>query len=576
MKQKSQFAACIIVIGAAISLFYWLWGMQLKSEVGRLGHLKVHENQLIIQYQQQLFWLKDNESLSKQLDFSELGLKVFGDYALFNNGDLLVYHRNQAPSFLSQIAAFVRLTSQAKVNSDQALGDDGFYRCNLLTRQCQVFGENLPKLERTFHLAINQKTNTVFLANTSEHKLYKINEQGKVIASSKASLFRFPNQLKLVNNELWLADTNNHSLKQVEIATEHFGDIIQTVATSIDKKYKFPHQFSHHDNNVWAIVAPKNLAFAQVALFDKQGKLKTKLANGVGEDPMSVTFWQGKLWLADYQDILIEQFNEQGEFLGELQLDTLTELKAERHALIQLAQETEQQGKYAFIVIMIIGFALAFILESKETKAAFKQANKLELEQAITKAKAQYSTPHQGNNIVWLTNRAQKYQGIIYLLLLVMLLLPIISCVQILMSVDEDKWVELVPFFFIIIALEGMLLSMVYNVNYIKRLALGVTGKQLIMQAADKEVRLDISDIKFSDNYFFSDSLSIPVGNAKQRYFDYQQLQTYVLPHINIDNKVSLFSGWKILWQQKEPLFVSTLRLIVLATILALVITVAL
>lgn len=576
MKQKSYFAATLIVTSAAISLFYWLWGMQLASEIGRLGNFKAHQQQLVIQYQQQLFWLDNEETLTKQLDFTELGINVFGDYALFNNGDILVYHRNEAPSILTKVAAFFRLTSQAKTNSDQGFGDDGFYRCSSTLKQCQVFGENLPKLERTFHVAISQKTNTVFLANTSEHKLYKINEQGKIVASSKSNLFKFPNQLRLVNNELWLADTNNHALKRVNHSNEHFGEVVQTIATSVDSKYRFPHQFSYQNHNVWAIVAPKNMAFAQVAQFDLQGGLKTKLEKGIGEDPMSVIFWQGKLWLADYQEMLIERFNERGEYLGELQLDFLTELKAERHALIQCAQETEQQGKYAFIMVMVIGFALAFILEGKETKAAFKQANKLELEEAITKAKAQYSSSHQGNNIVWLTNRVQKHQGIIYLVLSTLVVLPLISCVQIVMSVDEDKWVELIPFFFIIVGLEGLFLSMVYNVNYIKRLALGVTAKQLIMQTADNEVRLDLGDVKFSESYFISDDLSIPVGNAKQRYFDYQQLQTYVLPHVNVDNKVSLFSGWKILWQQKEPLFVSTFRLIVLATILALVITVVL
>ncbi|TPH14441.1 hypothetical protein [Litorilituus lipolyticus] len=598
MQGRSLIAAILIVLGALSSVVVWQYGNFKVADVGRLGFIKQDNQYLVIQYEQQLFWLNPQGIVEKQLDFSTHYFSAKGDFDFFNNGDLLFYHQANATSFIDSIKAYFRITHQAEPakniqpteNSAKEFNKNtiidksvthktGWYRCKMPKFSCQPFAQHLPDFPRAFHLLIKQTDNTVFISSTAEHKLLKLDQHGELQASSSTKSFKFPNQLKLVNNKLWLADTNNHRLVQISQTTNNFAHEEVKFTASVNEKNQFPFLFAVENQSVWVNVANAQMSRGVIQQFDLTGKKLNKLLPKYVQDPMSLVFWQDTIWLADFSALMIEQFDNSGNSLGLFEPKVLQAINTSRNEVIEQGKAIALAGKVAFIVVLLLGIVAAWLLEKRQTIAAFtggakgsKQSIEYHIEQSKMAVNAEtierMSQRVKASTPFWLTNRAVKYKATVYIVLAALALLP---CLIILQSnnIDGKDTSQLYWFYGVFLAAWFVFVLCFLNLFLkIQRVALGVLGEVIILKNGDQEVSLALKDLRFSNEHLISSTLSIPIGSAKQRYFDQKELNQYVLAQLEESNKLTPMQTFKTLWQQKSPIFIFNVVMVVVMLII--------
>ena len=554
MKGRSLVAAIVIVIASLASFVVWQTGEHQRLDVDDIGFFKKQQQSLVVQYGKRLFWLAPDKQLIKQLDTSELGLNAVGDYDFFANRDLLVYHRVKPLTLVDNIKAYLRLSSDKQLNHSTKLGDDGFYRCQLANNQCVRFGDQLPLIKRGFRLVIHQADNTIYLADTSAHLLYKISPTGRVIATSDNESFTFPNHILVVGNKLWLADTNHQRIVALNTDTDNFALQLKQVETIAGDKHQFPHQFVIENNKLWVNIADNSMSNGLIQQYDMNGQLlKTAELTHI-RDPLAMVSWQNKLLVADFITAQIEQVNLQGESLGLFNIPVLQESLEQRELQVQEALLISQYGQIGFSITLILGFIAPWKLEGK--------GRKTDKQNSAFGSSAQNTEQADINNInelgvLWVTNNVVKYKSKIYKIGLLYVLPPLALFFS---SGFDENWVQATLDFAIVYLL--LTLIMLYLMNYLSKLKIGVYGNNVHLHARGKKVVAEFSELRLSTGYIFSEGFVIPVGGGNVTLFDKADFQEQVISKITTDNYFSETNVSKQLWKLKEPLFVSVLGLI--------------
>jgi len=550
MKGRSLHVAITIVTAALASFIVWQTGEQQKFAIDNFGFFKKQQDNLVVQYGQKLFWLDADKQLTRELDSNELGLKVVGDYDFFSNGDLLVYHRKQPLTLLGNIKVYLRISSDKLTNPSITEGDDGFYRCQLLNKQCQRFGYQLPLIERGFRVVINQTDDTVYLADTSAFHLYKISQYGRLLASQAG--FSFPNQLSVDSNKLWLADTNHHSIVAMSLETDSFASQLSRFETLPDEIHQFPHQFVLSGDNIWVNIADNSMSNGLIQQYNRGGELITTAELQHISDPTSMLIWQNNLLVADFITAQIEQFNLKGQSLGLFVIPALKELLVQRERQWEQGQLISQSGQLAFTITLILGFISAWKLDAKGRKtdrpfSATGQSTNTE----------QQADLEQINElgVEWWTNNAIKYKRKIYKIAFFYMLPPVSLFFAINVEFDLNQAIYSFVTVYMFLALVFF-----YLMNYLTRLKIGVDGDKVHLYIRGKKVVAGLDELTLSIGYLFYENNVIPVGSGHFLLFEREKLQAQLLSKI-INNDAS-FSSDRVnrrLWKLKEPIFVSSL-----------------
>lgn len=611
MHGRSLIAAILIVIGAITSLVMWQYGHFKAANVDRLGFIKKDKQQLVIQYGQSLFWINAQGEIAKQLDFTQHNFIAKGDYDFFNNGDLLFYHQAESRSFIDKIKAYFRITHHAQSANDSqqvnanknttnnfthsdthnesntsnvgSVHQTGWYRCKLAAFSCQPFAVHLSQFPRAFHVVIKQTDNSVFISSTAEHKIIKLNQFGDLQASSSTNAFKFPNQLGFINNELWVADTNNHRLVQLSQETESFASEVSQFTATVSAQNKFPFLFTSDNSSVWVNIAGSQMSHGVIQQYDLTGKKGKKLTPKFVQDPMSVVLWQDLFWLADFDELLIEQFDNEGNHVGAYEPSLFKMINTSRNDVIARGEFVALLGKVAFFVVLLSGFVAAWFLEKKQTINAFTgrnaKLNKDSIEYFIANGKEEVDDEmakrllhlNKTKAPFWLTNRAAKYKVAVYIVLAVIALLPCFILLQT-NSVNESKLSQLYWFYGVFFAGWFTFIICLLSVFLkIQKVALGVLGESIILKYEEHEISVLAKELNYSNEHLISPTLSIPIGNAKQRYFDKKELNQYVLAQLSEDNKLTPFQTFKALWQQRAPIFMFNVIMVFLACVVVVI-----
>lgn len=560
MKGRSLIVAIIIVVGALASFLIWKKGNDQQFDVEYFGFFKKQEQQLIIQYGQQLLWLSSDGHLQKKFDVNRTPLIAHGDYDFFSNGDLLIYHKSKPLSFIEGIKQYLRLTKPMVINPVRKMGDDGFYRCQLTNHRCSLFGLDLPLLDRSFRLVIDKQSDSVYLSDTSSHRLYKISEQGIILASSK-NQFIYPNQLSLIGSVLWVADTNHHRLISVASSNHNFAQVLNEFSISPSLTHQWPHQFSYQTNHFWVNVADKSMSDGILVQYDLTGKQINRANSKYLIDPTTMIIWQNKLLVTDFQSALIEQFSLQGDSLGLFQVTQLTDLLKAREEQIRQGKLFSLIGMTTFVITLIIGLIGAWFLERKESLALFVSADYGPTDKMITEARVAFKGT--SSSIVWLDNQLMRNkQKYIYNLTMIIMLIftVLLTWFYVLFSLLNTIITAIVLLMFVI--------SYHYTIHYIRSIKLGVQGNKLITVVNGKTTVADFSSVFYNALYLYTDEQSIPLGNKKQAIFSNVQLKEFIYPQLQPENKLSGLTLVKHLWRQKEPLFLGYTILLLVVVVM--------
>lgn len=567
MKPKSLIAACLIVPTAVTALALYLYANQAKLDIGHYGFFRIIDQQMVVQFDQHLVWLDQYGREQRALDLQTLNIKARGDYGFFSNGDLLVYHSTREPGLMESLATFMRLQ---KRDYRATRGGDGFYRCDLRRRECASFAPQLPALDRSFRFVIDRDTDTVYLSDIPAFRLYKIDNVGNTVATSDTETFRFPNQLLLKDGDLWVADTNRHRIAAVDTANDSFAEVREEFTVDLGDEYRWPHQLTAGAEGWWIIVGDNSMANGHVVHFSRDGKHEKNLDLQEIRDPAALKYWQGALWVADFSRPLLQAYSVDGERLPAVASDTLDALTAESQTAFNKYQALGYLGIGGLILVLIGGFAAAWVLERQETIDHFKSLGGGGVN-AVVARPARVVSEHQ---IYWLTNKMARRKPAVTGLLVVMAVMLVAGLGMALNQQEEVSpglaqlgWMSFI-FLLIIMAFFYWL------AHWASLIKLGVIGNSLVLQNGDRRTIARAGEITYTDTHLMADNIIISLGNYRHSFFDRKQLHEYVFPRLKDARKCGKMEMIRHLWHARDPLLI--VSLVLLAMVAAMYIAIAL
>ena len=196
----------LLFFGILLGAKFWAGHQALL--VSHLARMHPHpDGRLFVQLGEELYAYTPEDGSEERFDLRELGIaEMVGDFAFFNNGDLLVRKGRYDPGLLENFRRFLRLTNRQPEIAEG--GDGGLFRCRLETARCDPFGPRMLNLNSAFHLTLDLVSERVFLADTSRHRLLLFAPDGEELDRFEQGL-KFPNQILFRDGRLYVA-TNDH------------------------------------------------------------------------------------------------------------------------------------------------------------------------------------------------------------------------------------------------------------------------------------------------------------------------------------------------------------------------------
>ena len=360
----------LLFFGALLGAKFWAGQQALM--VPHLGRMHPHpDGRIFVQLGVELYAFDSEDGPGERFDLNEIGIaEMVGDFAFFNNGDLLIRKGPYDPGLLENLRRFFRLSNRQPEIAD---GDEvGLFRCRLETAQCEPFGPRMLNLNSAFHLTLDPATQWVFLADTSRHRLLLFAPDGEELDRFAQGL-KFPNQILFRDGHLYVANTNHHALSSIEITESGFGrkeqDIPVDPAPARTAGQTWPMSMLLHDGLWWVINGDNSLARGGLYLIDDDGAFVRRLELPLDADPMEIVALKEQVLVADFSYDRIYRFDAAGEPLPDFDLPLLTQ------RLGQLAERRihyrrlDSVFSWLLIAALGVGFAAAF-LQKGSTGAA--------------------------------------------------------------------------------------------------------------------------------------------------------------------------------------------------------------
>lgn len=325
----------------------------MESTLPRLWLLTdTDDDRVAIQFDTEIYLTELNSGNTEKVDLAAFGKNdVLGGFDFFGNGDVLVGLDSIAPDVLDRIKVLGRL-------SDSREGEGGrLFRCSPSQVRCRLFSNELPPLNRSFRIFVDEPDQRVYLSDTSRHQIFMLDTSGKLLASKQG--FRFPNQIAVVEKKLWLADTNHHRLVGFVLSQNGFGPAPEEITTRGKRGRIWPSGFARAGNEWWVLLANNSMKDGVIVRFDNQGNKLGNLQLPPNADPLALTMVGGRVIVSDYRHYRVYQFDLMGNPLDDLK----PQLLAAKLDFYRDKQRLYGLGKYAcwglFSIFLITGFVVA-------------------------------------------------------------------------------------------------------------------------------------------------------------------------------------------------------------------------
>lgn len=417
--------AIVLLFGSILALQFWAGGKALEYEGPNHLHVDTTGN-LYIQIGETLLKYDASGRLFNQYDLKEMGVEqMIGDFALFNNGDLLIRRGQYNPGLLENIRRYLRHTN----TSPQEAPDDetGLFRCNLNTRICARFGDGSIDLNNAFHLFMDPNTEEVYASDTSRHVLRKFNQLGEQLSSIKEGFF-FPNQILLQDKLLYVADTNHHQIHIVETGIENFGQTrathdIRTIAETAEdlrtqqilSGHTWPTALLPVGDHWWVNNMTHEMRNGGIYIYDQQWQMTGRLALPDDADPVSLTRFNNSILISDMSLNRIYRFDLTGQQQEDFTSKALATITDDNVAQQSWYQDLADYALYTFIGLLVAGFAIALTLSARQASSG--TASRTRRDRTVARATSEiHNSDHEPDSITEIpfhfTGNAREFFGI--------------------------------------------------------------------------------------------------------------------------------------------------------------------
>jgi hypothetical protein len=465
-----------------------------------------------------------------------------GDFDFFNNGDMLLYANTYQPSFIESMETFFRV---AGTDTRQGIDGEGFYRCEVRQATCVQFGGDLPVFTRGFRLTIDPDDN-VYIADTSRHRVIKVNASGRQVATLADGL-KFPNDLLWEEGVLHIVNTNHHEVLSVNASTNGFGDMFSRVTPNIPQR-NFPAEIEKSESS-WLVVAMDNaMQNGKLGELGIDGNELTLAEVERGADILTLAKTGNSLILSDVKHLKYRRINSQ---TLQAESDFSSPLIAEH-----LARSKAEAGRYNAISWSVIGFGvlgfivLAYFAIKSEIKAIDTDlepiSDDLSLDAALPDGAAEYWLPNSKAFV-----RAQKttrWVMPIGIIMLLALLLPLLLKPNASMLLAMPVGLFLVMMYFSQKMLENA-----------AKLGLGVTEKGVMI----RDIRGSTYQGKGQEVGYSRSTICLDKASVTIKIFDPDEYEKWVKPRLR--NSTCLNESQVLLKQFKgrHPMLMETLKVTV-------------
>ncbi len=570
MQGKSKVAAIIIVSCIVCILGLYLWAGSQRAGLHGYGFMRINDGELVVNFDRSWVWLSQTGRERRTLELESENLRPVGDFDFFSNGDLLIYHRQAPLSVWQNLKAFLRLRQAPVASSVGREGQraDGFYRCRLSALGCEALSDANILPARSFRVVIDRATDTIYLADTSDHSVYKLNADGEVLASRHEG-FKFPNQLLLRDGKLWLADTNHHRVVELDTHTKHFARELSNRKVTLDHQYRWPLQLAKAPQGLWVLMGDSSVANGRLAFVDRDNDLTQPLAPEVLRsaglnDPLAIKYWQGELWINDFTQPTLVRLNPAS---GDVRTIESPRLQALEQVYTRKANDYRRLETLAiglFVLVMVGGFIAAWVLEKEQTRSVIRSAGR-----GTTFSVDGEVTPTGTRDILWLSSALKPWHHWLAKIIWLMWALILLVLAGLYFTVEEGA-ASIVQLGVGIAVFLGIVCWAVQRLfEFLSASRLGVIGESLVLvDGRGQRTVASGAELAYSPHFIIADHVAVALGNPQMRFFTEAELKKWVYPRLQRGQKLSAWQQAHYLWRLRHPQFVYSA--VLLAAVLGL------
>lgn len=223
------------------------------------------------------------------------------------------------------------------------------------------------------HIAVDASGQRVFIADAKGHgvRAFSLQGQGTLLAEGGRGELFFPNRLRLVGDQLVVADNDHHRLAWLDVAGERPGfQVVRTLDVAAHPQAAGGgRKAADFAFGLGPDGAPTGLWLLAVAQGQQQGRVLTygpglaprgAASLGGHGDPLVIDAFGGSLLVADFAGIALYRLGADGSYLGDFGSGAFAHELAAGRARWRAAEHWKYAGWAGLALTLLAGFALAW------------------------------------------------------------------------------------------------------------------------------------------------------------------------------------------------------------------------
>jgi hypothetical protein len=381
MKVDRRWLVVILVFFGGLLYFQSWAGAQWRENQGPDLLAKDHQGNLYVMVKSVILRYDPQGKYLDQRDLKTIGIETLtGGISFFPNGDLLMVPQNFAPNILEKLLATYRITKPTPSFLASGLGK--LSRCKWQDLTCEPLPNFPDHFTRVLWTDIDEHEN-IFLANTSQHKVYWLDSKGNVLDTLEDSeKIQFPNQLKRNGDFLWLANCNDNSLTKIPLLDKKFSREYQRYPSrkkELPAADRWPTGIAILEDDYFVLSQGGNLRHGSIYRANGNGDIKDVFPKEFDDDLIALVTFNNEVLAADFMGLHINRYSKYGARLGDFtspELDVvLSNVKSEQIAY----RKIEDLCKKLFWLALVVGFVVAYLLEKRHKAKVQKLDSEIEL-----------------------------------------------------------------------------------------------------------------------------------------------------------------------------------------------------
>ena len=552
-KEINPVIAGLVILLVILCIGAYMWSDGLAQSVSGPGHMHLDgQGNLYLSSDNHILKFDAQGKLLQDYSLENFGItNLTGDFGVFRNGDLLISPISFNPDFLEGLATFLRREEMARKERSE-LG--GLVRCDLAADRCRNFIATDTPYDHSFFLEVDQATESVYLADTSRHRVLKYNAEGEKVAHNDSD-WEYPNRLLLHDDQLLVIDTNHFRIRALDSNSAKLADLSSGARNGMPPEarnngHRFPANMIRVADQWWLIIMDNAMSNGGLYRFDDKWVYRDYLPLPEDANPLAILPFNDRVLVSDPINMKVYQFDHYGRQLSDFTPDALLShvagLQKKKDDFRTLGQQV--MGGLIFAII------LALVAAYRTGKSPNLPA------QEIPKAeKSQVKIDDL--NITWLEPDKTLLKKKILLPGAILFIALLVPMGLILINIKEGSWYLWAQFAILMIVLPGLAFY-VFHVQYGSRI--GYFGNSLILRDYKGRTALGQGKyILYNSQFLFIEKVMVALGQNNLPTFRAKDMVDHVYPRLKDATEITQRQAQTIMIQRYQPLLLGFLLLLV-------------